>query len=73
LHATIVTVRQPLTYANWFMKITREEIKAKSVATRLKNLQIRAAKEKLSKRDESILKTLQAQAKATTTKSRSYR
>jgi len=43
---------------------TREKIKAKLAATRLRNLQARAAREKLSKRNEAILKTLKAAAPA---------
>jgi hypothetical protein len=44
--------------------VTKEQIRAKSDATHLKNLLAKAATQKLSKWDESILKRLKAEATA---------
>jgi hypothetical protein len=46
------------------MVLTNEELRAKSAATRLKNLLAKAAKGKLTEYDESELRKLQAKATA---------
>ena len=43
------------------MVATKEELWAKSKSTRLRNLQARAAKEKLPKGEATVLKKLQAE------------